>query len=156
MVLGIAGNQEVTRQICNGSNTDLLEISLKVLLGTGPQGEWVVKWAGVVNCEATGPNSQQNHGSKQPVTNLANGPHATTTRPNARTNTVRPTIQPNPKPRMVWKPRVNGSNGSNSFQKLAEDATGQTTANQDDDRVSLHSWDSDSQLSSISAQPTSS
>jgi hypothetical protein len=57
---------------------------------------------------------------------------------------------------MVWKPRVNGSNGSNSFQKLAEDATGQTTANQDDDRVLLHSWDSDSQLSSIPAQPTSS
>jgi hypothetical protein len=154
--VGIAGNQEAVSQICNGSNTNLLELSLKVLLGTGPRGEWVVQWAGVVNCEATGPNPQQNHGTMQPVTNLANGPHATTTRPNDNTKPVRPTTQSNPKPRMVWKPRVNGSNGSTSFQKLAEDATGQTTANHDDDRLSLHSWDSDSQLSSIPAQPTSS
>uniref|UniRef100_A0A2N9G6G4 Endonuclease/exonuclease/phosphatase domain-containing protein n=1 Tax=Fagus sylvatica TaxID=28930 RepID=A0A2N9G6G4_FAGSY len=54
---------------------------------------------------------------------------------------------------MVWRPRVNGSN---PFQKLAEDDTGQTTANQDDDRVSLHSCDSDSQLSTIPAQPSTS
>jgi hypothetical protein len=90
---------------------------------------------------------------KQPVTrDLANGPQVTT-RPTPITNDFRPTTQPNPKPRMVWRPRVNGSN---PFQKLAEDDTGQTTANQDDDRVSLHSCDSDSQLSSIPAQPSTS
>jgi hypothetical protein len=136
----------------NGSNTDLLEISLKVLLGIGPRGEWMVKWAGVVNGEATGHNPQQSHGDKQPVTHLANGPQVTT-RPTPITNDFRPTTQPNPKPRMVWRPRVNGSN---PFQKLAEDDTGQTTANQDDDRVSLHSCDFDSQLSSIPAQPSTS
>uniref|UniRef100_A0A2N9G673 Uncharacterized protein n=1 Tax=Fagus sylvatica TaxID=28930 RepID=A0A2N9G673_FAGSY len=116
--IGIAGNQGELSQLCNGSNKDLLEISLKVLLGFGPQGEWEVKWAGVVQGEAKGLSRQQFHGYKQP------------------------------EPKLDKRPRVNGSS---RLQNSADAGTGQITANQDHNRVSVHSCDSESELSLIAS-----
>uniref|UniRef100_A0A2N9IKL7 Uncharacterized protein n=1 Tax=Fagus sylvatica TaxID=28930 RepID=A0A2N9IKL7_FAGSY len=64
--LGISGNQSDLRQICNGSGKDMLEISLKVILGIGPGGGWEVKWAGVLPCEDKGPTPHQAHNINKP------------------------------------------------------------------------------------------
>jgi hypothetical protein len=146
--LSIAGNQGDLSQIGNGSVKDILELSLKVILGIGPGGGWEVKWAGVLPCEDKGLAPPQAHNIKQPEISLKNGPHLNQVPNTARPITSKPNAQPTaPKPKMVWKPRVSGFR---SMQKSDEAASGSTTANLDLDRVSIHTCDSDSQLSSES------
>jgi hypothetical protein len=71
-----------------------------------PSGEWEVKWAGVEPCETMGPSHSQAHEPKQPETKE----QWATRIPKAKPITIKAKTQPNdPKPKMVWQPRVNGS-----------------------------------------------
>ena len=114
--LGISGNQADLRQICNGSGKDVLEISLKVILGIGLGGGWEVKWAGVLPCEDKGPTPHQAHNINKPKVIIGNGPQT-----NQVNNPIRPNVKPMaqpiaPMPNLVWKPQVCGSQ---NIQKLA-------------------------------------
>uniref|UniRef100_A0A2N9FU80 Reverse transcriptase domain-containing protein n=1 Tax=Fagus sylvatica TaxID=28930 RepID=A0A2N9FU80_FAGSY len=156
IAIGIAENQEVLSQRYNDSAKQNLEISLRIVLSCGPNGVWEVRWAGVEPCETMGPSHSQAHESIQPANRATNGSYITNGKPKAQPVTVKAKTQPNDlKPKMVWQPRVNGSQ---IIKRGAEAGTASTTVNLSHDRVSIQSCDSDSQILStpsfILAPPT--
>ena len=158
IALGIAGNQGVLSQCCNDSAKQNLEISLRIILSCGPSGVWEVRWAGLEPCETMGPSHSQAHEPMQPVNRANNGSYIPNGKPKAQPVTVKAKTQPNDsKPKMVWQPRVNGSQ---IIKSRADVGTASTTVNPIHDRVSIHSCDSDLQISStlsfIPAPPTTS
>ena len=133
-----------------------MELSLKIILASEPNGKWGVKWVGVNPCEEVGLPPPQAHENNKNLTQ----PNLKQVRPTLQQNTVNPVItQPKPKitapkPKMVWAPRARGLPNS---EKVIEASTSSPpedfTHDLGHDRVSLHSWDSESQLSLSSAAP---
>ena len=122
--LEIAGNQGAASQLCNVMAKDTLELSIKILLSRGPSGGWDVQWAGVVPSENAGPSQPQTHVTKPFVTKATNRPLLT--KPNENSFNSKAKTQPNnPKPKMVWQPRVNGSQ---KIKNSAETGTTSTSA----------------------------
>uniref|UniRef100_A0A2N9EFL4 Reverse transcriptase domain-containing protein n=1 Tax=Fagus sylvatica TaxID=28930 RepID=A0A2N9EFL4_FAGSY len=114
--LEIAGNQGAASQLCNVMAKDTLELSIKILLSRGPSGGWDVQWAGVVPSENAGPSQPQTHVTKPFVTKATNGPLLT--KPNENSFNSKTKTQPNnPKPKMVWQPRVNGCDSESQLSE---------------------------------------
>ena len=141
---------------------ELSEISLKLVLGVGPNNKWVVKWAEVLDDPSDNPvgNTQA---QVEDRSNLL-----TNQRPNDPIEDfTRATSAPRPKPvppqitqpvpvapviHKVWRPRVTVK--SPEVSNTLEGTSGSTK--QDLDKVSVHSGKSDSQGSISSLIPTSS
>ena len=83
-----------------------------------------MQWAGVVPSENAGPSQPQTHVTKPFVTKATNRPLLT--KPNENSFNSKAKTQPNnPKPKMVWQPRVNGSQ---KIKNSAETGTTSTSA----------------------------
>jgi hypothetical protein len=140
--IGITGNQGEVSQLCNGSAKENLELSLKIVLSRGANGAWEVNWARVELSEDKGPIHSQAHVTKQTKPTINNGTRIQFAKPiTAKTKTQINDL----KPKMVWQPRVNGLQ---KIQNSAVSGMASTLANPNLDRVSVHSCDSESQISS--------
>ena len=133
-----------------------MEISLKIILANGPNGKWDVKWAGVIPSEESGPLPHQAH--NQATQEVKSQAHTEGSRP-AKPNITQPKDKPNfqviaPKPKWVWAPRAHGLE---KIEKAVEDFSSSPPVDLHlelgHDRVSVHSWDSESQLSLASVVP---
>ena len=143
----ISGNQGDLHTSRNGLSQDSVEISLKVILASGPNGKWDVKWAGVILCEEFGPPPHQAHTKEKQDVSLKLKSYTEDFRLN---ETVRPiTNQPKakpksqvtaPKPTLVWAPRARGLEKS---EKAVEASSSSPPADLNHklghDHVSVHS-----------------
>uniref|UniRef100_A0A2N9FRM3 Reverse transcriptase domain-containing protein n=1 Tax=Fagus sylvatica TaxID=28930 RepID=A0A2N9FRM3_FAGSY len=147
---------DVTHYVSNGLGNDSVEIFLKVILANGPNGKWDVKWARVVPSEASGPLPHRAHNQVTQEVNLQahmEGPGQA--KPTITQPKVKPNFQVNaPKPKWVWAPLARG------LEKPEKAVEGSSSSPPPDlhlelghDHVSVHSWDSESQLSLASVAP---
>ena len=160
-----AGSQAESR---NYSQSDSLEICLKVIIKCGQDNKWEVQWAGVMDKPSVDPVSIQATESLDPQP-IKSGP-SVIIKPNLATLVTKPVTHGDPKIqtqahkpgmmvqarksvtrpitlRYVWRPRC----GSQTVLGGAGEASG----TQELDHVSVHSEDSESQYSVSSVVPIS-
>jgi hypothetical protein len=147
-----AGLPEESR---NCSNSDYVEILLKVIVNCGPDNKWAVKWAGVLDNPSDpvlshnsvesksaniGPSEIiKSDGDDRPTTlNLAAKPSSNIEPKvnHAHKPVTKPKFTKNA-PKFIWRPR-------SGFQ---QQCAGETSGIRDADHVSVHSEESESQLS---------
>jgi hypothetical protein len=131
-------------KIGNGLGNGATEISLKIILGLGQTNNWEVKWAGVVD-GSSGEPALQNQAPQAPKPTLRINEQRTHVVAPVRPNAARPNQALAPHPTKAWRPRVKAAT---STPKSLEDLAGSSSTPQpDSERVSVHSCDTDSQLS---------
>ena len=136
-------------KIGNGLVNGVTEISLRIVLGLGQRNKWEVKWAGVVDGPSGEPVQNQAPQAPKPVLNPIPRSNVNPSHVMApvRPNAVRPNQVIALNPTMVWRPRVKNATFAH---KPLEDPSGSTsTPHLDFERVSVHSCDTDSQLSTL-------
>jgi hypothetical protein len=156
----LGGDIPSTSAIYSGINVNLLqnrnglvneptEISLKIVLGLGPNKKWEVKWAEVLDdpsgnsvgipCQAQIEDRPKIITSQRPKDPIQASPRAASAiRPKSTLPKITQPITAAPVVTEVWRPQVNTS-------KPLEVASGSTNPQQDLDKVSVNSCDSDSQ-----------
>ena len=138
------------QQICNDLVNTPTEITLKVILGIGQENKWEVKWAGVLEENSGDPRSSKHQTQIPPKPDLlrpieVQSQSVFTLRPKP----IQPkTLKPDPNRNLIWRLRVSGHP---SLQKNVEDASGSTPPTPNLNHVSMHSCDSDSQISTHSS-----
>ena len=159
--LEISGNQGDLHTECNGLGADTVELSLKIILANGPNGKWGVKWAGV-NLVEIGSHPPQAHRNEEKLEH-SNLNQVRPTQPQPKVQPTQPKPKPKPKPKfhftapkpkMVWAPRVRGLKHSDKANEASTSSPpADFTPDIHHDHVSLHSWESESQLSLSSVGP---
>ena len=139
----------------NGLVNEPTEISLKIVLGLGPNKKWEVKRAEVLDdpsgnpvdipCQAQTEDRSKIITSQRPKDPIQASPRAASAiRPKSTLPKITQPITAAPVVTKVWRPQVNTS-------KPLEVALGSTNPQQDLDKVSVNSYDFDSQGSNHSS-----
>ena len=131
-------------QMGNGLINGVMEISLKLILDIDQNNKWEVRWAGVVD----GSNGTQYQAQQDTRTVNFNPITWNAVNPARVEIPIRPKAYwPNehaPNPHKVWRPRVTDNENA---QKPLEAPSGSTVTRPEVEHVSVHSCDTDSEIS---------